>query len=164
MIVLSLIGLGENVLISYSNVKYLKETEWFNKETSKRKVSKCYHFIICNFVKVANSNLKTWSKKYVLYYNRKVNIKLLSQNKLFCKIDCINWIIESSCIPRKSIENDHNSYKMTDYCLSCQNWHVVGNIMCNSSFELKWINQQVKFFDFLKDLNVWQNGFDNLFT
>jgi len=164
LIVLSLIGLGENVLISCPNVKYLKETEWVNKETSKRKVSSCYHFIKCNFVKVANSNLKTWSKNYVVYFNRKVNIKLFSQNKLFYKIDCINWIFESSCIPRKSIENYHNSYKMTDYCRSCQNWHVVGNIMCNSSFKLKWINQQVKFFDFFKELNVWQNGLNVLFT
>ncbi len=164
LIVLSLIGLGENVLISCPNVKYLKETEWVNKETSKRKVSRCYHFIKCNFVKVANSNPKTWSKKYAVYYNRKVTIRLLTQNKLLCKINSISWIIESSCIPRKSIESYHSSYKMTDYCLSCQSWHVVGNIMCNSSFKLKWINQQVKILGFLKDLSVWQNGLDDLFT
>jgi len=164
LIVLSLIGLGENILISCPNVKYLKETEWVNKESAKRKVSRCYNFIKYNFVKVANLNLKTWSIKNVVYYNRKVTIKLLSQNKLFCKIGCINLIFERSCIPRKSIENYHSSYKMTDYCLSCQNWHVVGNIMCNSLFKLKWINQQVKTFDFLKDLYAWQNGLDDLFT
>lgn len=164
LIVLSLIGLGENIFISCPNVKNLKDTEWVNKESSNRKVSRCYHFIKSKLVKVANLNLKTWSKKYVLYYNRKVSIKLLSQNKLFCKIDSINWIVERSFIPRKSIENYHNSYKMTDYCLSCQNWHVVGNIMCNSLFKLKWINQQVESFDSLKVSNAWQNGFDDLFT
>lgn len=137
LIVLSLIGLGENILISCPNVKNLKETEWVNKENSIRKASRCYHFIKCNFEKVASLNLKTWSKRDILYYNRKVNIKLSSQNKLFCKIDSTNWIMESSSIPRKSIENYHSSYKITDYCHPCQNWHVVGSIMCNSLFKRK---------------------------
>lgn len=152
------------MLISCPNVKYLKETEWINKEISEKKVSRCYHFVKCNFAKVANSNIKTWSKNYVVYYNRKVKIKLHLQNQLFYKKNCKNWIIASSYVPRKSIENYHNSYKMTDYCLTCQNRHVVGDNMCNSLFKLKWTNQPVIFFDFLKDLNVLQNGLDVIFT
>lgn len=168
LIFLSLIGIGDNIFIPYSDVKYVKETEWSTKAIPNEKVSRCCHFIQYFYVTVTNLNIKTWSNEYTNYYNQKVSVKLISQTKIFCNVGLINWIFNKLYIPRKSIENHYNSCKMTDlhtkYCLSCKVLHDVGINMCNYILKRKWINQQINSFDFSMELNDWQDGLDGGYT
>ena len=109
VILLSIIGLGENISISCPNVKYYKETEWVSTTNPKGKNSKCFYNIKSLDVEPTNLNIELWSNEYILYYNKKVNVKLISQTNMFCEISPINLIINKSYIPRKSIENHHIS-------------------------------------------------------
>jgi hypothetical protein len=161
---LSLLGLGENNFISCFNVKYIKQTELFNTINPNERVSSSYHFSQYIHSSVTILNIKSWSNDCTLVFNQKVRIKLKSQGKLFCIVASLNWIINELRAPRKSIENHHNSYKMTDlflkHSLSSINGHDVGNIMCSFLFTKKWINQQIRAFEYSKGLSVLQNGLE----
>lgn len=109
LILLSLIGLGENIFVSCPNVKYYKETELVRTTNTKVQDSKCFYNNQFVDASATNLNIKLWSKEYILYYNQKVNVKLISQTNMFCEISPINLIINKSYIPRKSIENHHIS-------------------------------------------------------
>ena len=106
---LSLIGLGENISISCPNVKYYKETELVKTTNPKVQESKCFFSNQYINDSDTNLNIKLWSNDYILYYNQRVNVKLISQINIFCKISPIYLIINKSYIPRKSIENHHIS-------------------------------------------------------
>ena len=106
---MSLIGLGENISISCPNVKYYKETELVRTTNPKGQESKCFYNNQYIDVTATNLNLKLWSNECILYYNQRVNVKLISQTNIFCEISPINLIINKSYIPRKSIENHHIS-------------------------------------------------------
>lgn len=164
IIILSLLGLGENTFISCFNVKYIKQTELVNIVNSHERVSRSYHFSQYIHSAVTILKIKSWSNDYTLIFNQKVNIKLKSQGKLFCTVASLNLIINELIAPRKSIENHHNSYKMTDLflkqSLSSKNRYDLGNIMCRFLFTKKWINQQIKPFEYSKGLNVLQNGLE----
>jgi len=161
---LSLLGFGENTFISCFNVKYIKQTELINTVNSHERVSRSYHFSQYIHSAVTILNIKSWSNDYTLIFNQKVSIKLKSQGKLSCILASLNWIINELRAPRKSIENHHNTYKMTDlflkHSLSSKNWHDVGNIMCSFLFANKWINQQITPFEYSKGLSVLQNGLE----
>ncbi|NOQ25879.1 MAG: hypothetical protein GQ564_11000 [Bacteroidales bacterium] len=109
IIIISLIGLGENIFISCPNVKYYKETEWLSTSNPKGQDSICFYNNQYIDVVTTNLNIKLWSNEYILYYNQKVNVKLISQTNMLFEITPINLIINKSYIPRKSIENHHIS-------------------------------------------------------
>ena len=98
-----------NSSISCPNVKYVKETEWVNTGNPKGKVTNCFYYNRYLNVAAEHLNIKPWSNEYILYYNQRVNVKLISQINMFCEISPINLIINKSYIPRKSIENHHIS-------------------------------------------------------
>jgi hypothetical protein len=104
LIILSLIGFGENSFISCPNIKYYKETEWVNTTNSIEKHSKCFYYNQYLDVAATNLNVKLWSTEYIKYYNLRVNVKLISQTNLFYEISPFNLLINKSYIPRKSIE------------------------------------------------------------
>ena len=104
LIFLSLIGLGENISISCPNVKYYKETELVSTTNTKGKDSKCFYYNQYLDVTATNLNIKLWSNEYILYYNQRVNVKLISQTNMFSEISPFNLLINKSYIPRKSIE------------------------------------------------------------
>lgn len=164
LIILSLLGLGENNFISCFNVKYIKQTELFNTVNPNERVSSNYQFSQYIHSAVTILFIKSWSNDYTLIFNQKVRVKLKSQGKLFCIVASLNEIINELMAARKSIENHHNSYKMTDlflkHNLSSKNRHDLGNIMCSFLFAKKWINQQIKPFEYSKELSVLQNGLE----
>ena len=98
-----------DISISCPNVKYYKETEWVSKTKPKGSDSKCFYNIKSLDATGKNLNITQWSNEYILYYNRRVNIKFISQASTFFGISPINLIINKSYIPRKSIEHHHIS-------------------------------------------------------
>ena len=105
MLLLSLIGLGENIFDSNSKVKYIKETELVSKTNLNEKESKCFNYNQYIDVTTTILNIKPWSNDYIICYNHKMSVHLISLKKIFCEIDLINLIINKSFFPRKSIEN-----------------------------------------------------------
>ena len=105
LLLLSLIGLGENISDSNPNVKNIKETELVSKTNLNEKESKCFNYNQNIDVTTTILNIKPWSNENIICYNRKTSVNLISLKKMFCEIDLINLIINKSYIPRKSIEN-----------------------------------------------------------
>ena len=104
LIILGLIGLGENISISCQDVKYYKETEWVTTSNTKVDNSNCFNYSQCIDCTTIYFKIKLWSNEHILYYNQRVNVKLISQTNIFCEISP-NLIINKSYIPRKSIEH-----------------------------------------------------------
>jgi len=105
LILLSLIGIGENISLSCPTVKYYKETELVSTTNTKEKDSKCfYYYTQYSDVTATNLNIKLWSNEYILCYNQTVHVSIISQTELFRKIIPINLLIDESYIPRKSID------------------------------------------------------------
>jgi hypothetical protein len=98
-----------NSSISCPKVKYVKETEWVGTTNPKGQDSKCFYINLNLDITVTNLNTKLWSNEYILYYNQRVIVKLISQANTFCEISPINLILNKSFFPRKSIENHHIS-------------------------------------------------------
>lgn len=109
IIILSLIGFWENSFISCSNVKYYKETEWVNATNTLEKDSKCFYYNQDLDIASTNLNIKLWSNEYILYYNQRVDVKIISQSNVFCEIRQYNLLINKSNNPRKSIKYHHIS-------------------------------------------------------
>lgn len=103
-IILSLFGFGENAFTNFPSVKNIKETKWITRSTPNSKVSKCYHYNQCSKIISANPKLHSWSIEYIVLYDQKVNVKLISQAKICDNINTINLIVNKIFIPRKSIE------------------------------------------------------------
>ena len=162
-IILSLLGLGENAIITCPNVKNIKDTEWTTKTNPNVKVSKCYHYHQSLNSIVTNQKIHSWSKEFTIFYNRIISIKFLSQAKVFSIIPLISLISNKLYIPRKSIEYHHISSKRTDLsiqlCLSCEIQQKAGNISWNYLLIKKWINRQINSSVILMELNVLPNGF-----
>ncbi|MGM0408737.1 MAG: hypothetical protein ACQERU_12195 [Bacteroidota bacterium] len=104
LILLSLTGLGEDISISCPNVKHYKETELVITTNTKGSDSKCFYYNQYSDVTATNLNTKLWSNEYILYYNQRMAVKIISQTNLFREIRPINLLINQSYIPRKSIE------------------------------------------------------------
>ncbi len=164
LIILSLLGFGEKTSISCFKAENIKQTELINTVNSNEKVSRCYHFSQYLYSVVSILILKSWSDDYALIFNQKVSVKLKSQVKLICAVATLNWKINELSIPRKSIENHHNSYKMKvlffKHSLLFKNRYDVGNIMCNFLFAKKSINQRINPFEYLKVLSMLQKGLE----
>jgi len=105
LLLLSLIGLGENIFDCNPRVKYIKETELVSKTNLNEKESICFNYHQNIDVTTTILNIKSWSNEYILCYNHKISVHLISLKKMFCEIDLINLIINKSFFPRKSIEN-----------------------------------------------------------
>jgi hypothetical protein len=162
-LILSLLGLRENVIITCPNVKNIRDTEWITKTSSNVKVTKCYHYHQCSGIIIANSNLHSWSNAISIFYSRILNIKFLSQAKKSYLTDLMNLVSSKLYSPRISIEYHHISNKRTDLsqecCLSSEIRHDAGNIMWNFLLKRRWINQQINPSVFLMELSALQNGF-----
>lgn len=104
-IILSLIGLGTGKAISLPNVKYYKETELVSKATSAAKESKCHYYSQYLDVTVDELITKLWSDKYILYYNHKISVQLISLKKLFSEREPIFRLFNKNYTPRNSTEN-----------------------------------------------------------
>lgn len=107
LLLLSLIGLGENISDSNLKAKYIKETEWVSKTSLNEKESKCFNYKQDIDNTDAILNIEPWSNEHILYFNQKERVKFISLTKIACEIDQIILIINKSYIPRISIEN-HN--------------------------------------------------------
>jgi len=107
LLLLSLIGLGENISDSNPRIKYIKETELVSKTNLNEKESTCFNYNQYFDETDAILNKEPWSNESILYYNQKESVKFIFLTKISCEIDLINLIINKSYIPRKSIEN-HN--------------------------------------------------------
>ncbi len=105
LILLSLIGLGENIPISCPNVNYNKETEFVSTTNTNEKDSECFYYNHPLDVTATNLNIKLWSNEYILYYNQRVDIKYISRLSLFYEISPFNLLINRANIPRKSIDS-----------------------------------------------------------
>lgn len=103
LIILSLIGFVGGSANSSLNVKYHKETEWVKTTNLIEKDSKCFFCNFCLNVTVEPVNVQTWSDYYIVHFNEKVRVKLISQIKTNRKRDSINLLINKSYTPRKSI-------------------------------------------------------------
>lgn len=104
LLFLSLAGLGENISISVSNVKHSKETEWVSKTNLNAKESKSFYYNLSIDHTATILDLTPWSIECILFYNQKLNVKLITLTRKFCEIDLISLIINKSYFPRKSIE------------------------------------------------------------
>ena len=104
IIFLSLAGVGENISASYSRVKHLKETELVSKTNLNEKELKCFYYNLSIDVTTTIPDITPWSNECVVFYNQKLNVKLITLTKKFCEIDLISLIINKSYSPRKSIE------------------------------------------------------------
>jgi hypothetical protein len=142
LLILSFFGFGENTPISCSNVRNLKETEWIAKANPSTVISKCYHYNPCNHGNSTNLNLHTWSNEIVIFYNRIVIVKMISQSKIYGIVKIIHLIINKLNIQGRSIEY-HSISSGPD----------VRNIMWNYILKRKWINQQIKHPNTSMDLN-----------
>jgi hypothetical protein len=143
-LILSFFGFGENISISCSNVRNIKETEWITKVNSNTDVSKCYYYNQFNYVKDTNLNSLSWAYEFVIFYNRIVSVKLVSQSKVFDIVKIAHIKFNRLNIPRRSIEYHSISSR-----------HDVRNIMWNYILNRKWINHQIKSSDTSMDLNVF---------
>jgi hypothetical protein len=167
IVILSLLGLGENVIITCPNVKSVKDTEWIIKNSSNVKVSKCYDYHQPAKITFTNIDLHSWTNEFSISYNRILNVKFLSLAKRFYLTDLINLISNKLYIPRKSIEYHKFSSKRTDLssksCFSQETRLYAGNIMWNYLLTKKWINQGLNSSVVLMDLNILDAGFGNGF-
>jgi len=107
LLLLSLIGIGENISDSRLRLKNSKETEWLSKTRLNEKESKCFSYIQYIDVTTSFLNIKPWSNENIICYNHTTGVHFISLKKMFCEIDLINLIINKSYTPRKSIKN-HN--------------------------------------------------------
>jgi hypothetical protein len=165
IVILSLLGLGENVIITCPNVKNVKDTEWITKTSSNVKVSKCFDYHQTANITFTNIDLHSWSNEFSISYNRILNVKFLSLSKRFYLTDLINLISNKLYIPRKSIEYHNFSSKRTDLssksCFSQETRLYAGNIMWNYLLTKKWINQELDSSVVLMELNTLDAGFGN---
>jgi len=104
LIVLSLIGLGENISINCPNVKYYKETEWVSESNPVSSDSNCFDYSEYFAGATTNSNIKLWTVEHILYYNNNVNVIFISQTNTLVEIKPFNILISRIHSPRKSIE------------------------------------------------------------
>ena len=103
LLLLSLIVLGENILITCPSVKYDKETEWLSTGHTKTEHSISYYSL--QFIDDAASDLKQfWTKDHILYYNQMVAIIIISQTSQCCETLPFYLLNNRSYIPRKSME------------------------------------------------------------
>jgi hypothetical protein len=162
-LVLSLLGLGENVIITCSNVKNNKETEWVTKANPNVKVTKCYHYHQSFNSNVTIQNLHSWSNAFTIFYNRIISVKFLSQSKIFGIIPLIGLISNKLYIPRISIEYHHiissNRTDLSSPCSLLYESRHAENIMLNYLLGTKWINKQIRSIVISMELNALQNGF-----
>lgn len=105
VIILSLLGLGMNIGISCPNVKYHKETELVSSSNSTIKESKCFYYNQYLDITVTELITKLWSNEYILYFNQKVSVKLISLTKMFCEREPVYLVFNKSYTPRKSIHD-----------------------------------------------------------
>ena len=148
LIFLSLFGLGNDLSISKTNIRYLKETEWISKSSPKIKASKCFHFQFDRVVDFSSLTKQIREKEFLNSFNRKLNVLFLFQTRLFGTINIINIIPSKIFDPRLSIDDDHFSYRSTEFInhICASNWILiqVRNFKCDHLFNRKWINQKSK--------------------
>ncbi len=104
VLLLSLIGLGQDIFISCPEVKNYVETELLNTTNEQEKDSSCFYYYQDYDVAITDLNVQLWSDECILYYNRKVDVKIISRTKLFSEISPFNLLINKSYFPRNSIE------------------------------------------------------------
>lgn len=147
-LILSLLGLGENILTTSSYVKNIKQTEWVAKTTQTGLISNCYHYNVCSYFSDPNLNFHLWSNEFSFLYNQKLSVKLLTQAKISSNTNLIALIFNKLHTPRRSVENHKISYGKTELslqnCLSCAIRHDVGNIKWNYLLNRKWIKQLIR--------------------
>lgn len=103
-IIFSLIGFVGDSTNSSFNIKYAKETEWVKSNNTNEEDSKCFFHSYYLDVAVQCLNVRPWSDNYLVYFNEKVRVKLISQIKIKHKRDPVRLLMNKSYIPRKSIE------------------------------------------------------------
>lgn len=162
-IILSLFGFGENSFNNFPATKNIKETEWITKSNPNRKFSKCYHFHQRANTASANLNLHSWSRDFRILYDRKINVKFLSQSKISDNIITINLRGNKIYISRKSIEYHNIPERRTEFsvqlCPSCMSMSDIRNLEWNYILNRKWINQGISSLDISMELNAFQNGY-----
>lgn len=109
LILLSLIVLGENILISCPTAKFYKETEWLITSNTKVENSTCYYSNQYIVHAAIDSNIQFWSIEHILYYNQNVAVAVISQTNLSCEIGPFYLLNNRSYIPRKSLEHHYIS-------------------------------------------------------
>jgi hypothetical protein len=144
LLILSFFGFGESTPISCSSVRNLKETEWIVRANSNADFSKCYHYNPCNQVKEPNFDIPAWSNDVVIFYNRIVTLKLISQSKIYSIVKVIHLIINKLNISSRSIEYHFISSRQDKR-----------NIMWNYILKWTWIIHQIKHPDTSMDLSVF---------
>ena len=104
LIFLSLTGPGKNISTSCPKVNYDKGTELVSTTNTNEKDSNCFYYNQYSDVTAENLSIQLWANEYILCYNQKVDVKIISQTNLFCEISSFNFLINKSYLPRKSIE------------------------------------------------------------
>lgn len=162
-LILTLLGLGESVIIKTSNVKNSKQSEWVNKISQTRKISKCYQYSLCFLITKETMNLHSLWYELSIFYNQIVSVKLLSQTSLLHS-NCYKILkFNKLHTPRNSVENHFASTIRTDsftkFCPSSAIQHDVGIIKWNQILNGKWIKGLINPLVSLMGLNALQNGY-----
>jgi hypothetical protein len=157
-LILSLLGLGENLYFTASNVKNDKQSEWVTKTDQTGKVSNCYHYNLQTYFIDKNLDLHSWSNDFSIYYNRTVVVRLLSQANELRSFDNIILVFNKLLAPRKSVEYHHIFSFKTDAfmqdCLSCSIRHDIENIRWNHLLNKKWQKQNISSLASSMELNA----------
>jgi hypothetical protein len=148
LIFLSLTGFGNDLSLSKTNVKYLKETEWIARPNSNSKVSKFIHFHLIKFTVSSNLTSQLWEREFRNFYDSKLIVCYLFQTRSFRNRDTTNLITNKQYTPRL-FTDDHNvtfrgAELIVQFCTACGITHEVGNSMWNHLLNGEWINQKRK--------------------
>ena len=166
-LILTLLGLGESIIITTSNVKNSKQSEWINKTSQTGKISKCYQYSQFFLITDATLNLHSWSYDLSTFYNRIVSVKLLSQTNILRSDNYKILIFNKLHSPRNSVEYHNVSTIGTDlHTQSCPSSAIQYDeeiIKWNQLLNEKWKKQLISPLVSLMELNALQNGFGEQF-
>jgi hypothetical protein len=148
LIFLSLTGFGNDLALSKTNVKYLKETEWIAKPNSNSKVSKFIHFHLIKFTVSSNLTSQLWEREFRNFYDRKLSVRYLLQTRIYSNRDTTNPISNKQYIPRLFTDDHNVTFRDAElnyqFCIASGITHEVGNSMWKHLLNRGWINQKGK--------------------
>ena len=148
LIFLSLFGFGNDLSLSKTNVKYLKETEWIARPNSNSKVSKFIHFHVIKFTVSSNLTSQLWEREFRNFYDRKLCVCYLLQTRIYRNRDITNPISNNRYIPRLFTDDYNVSFRgaelIKQFCSASGITHEVGNSMWKHLLNREWINQKRK--------------------
>jgi hypothetical protein len=100
LIFLSLTGFGNDLSLSRTNVKYLKENEWIARPIFNSESSKNIYFHLIKFTVSSNLTSHLWEREFRDFYDRKLTVHYLFQTRIYTNRDTTNLISNKQYIPR----------------------------------------------------------------